>query len=136
MPAKGFLPPKGYVQPTAASVNRRMPRRKDDRALLDEENRKASLEHLLDLPNRPVRGLPEPEQGRILRDARRQEALGQMEEILDGLNESTDRLTKERGVVHGSKEQVQQMKEFARPTTALTGLLNMVDEVIKDLDST
>lgn len=88
----------------------------------------------MDLPNRPVRGLPEPEHGRSLRDARRHEALGQIEEVLSGLNESTQKLTKHTGSGSGPGNQGAQMKDFARPTTALKGLLSMVDEVIKDLD--
>jgi len=132
VPGRGFLPPKNYVQPTAASQNRRLPRNKASSARAGSEDQ-AALDNVADVQGRIQRGLPEPADGRLRRDATREESLEQMDEVLESLNSSTERIVHHKGDKKAAEE-FELMDYFARPSTGLNNLLSLVNEVIDDLD--
>lgn len=81
------------------------------------------------------RGLPEPEELKRNRQAHREATLLQIEEVLDNLNESTAGIVR-KGSSHGAniRENISRMKTFAKPNTGITGLVDMINEVIDGLE--
>ena len=129
VPSKGFLPPKDYVRPTQASINRKMPRRELPKPKPNEalENAKGKAMH----------GLPCSFAAIHARETGRETTLQQIEEVLDGLNKHTDEsLGKNNAhVARNDVETMNMMRNFARPNTGIKGLIAMVNEVVESLDS-
>lgn len=127
VPAKGMLPPRDYVRPTMSSIHRKLPRKEFqplNRIKLSED-----LQAKKDIG----RGLPEPMAISQARKSGRETTLQQIEEVLDNLNKHSDNLLNKK-LAGTAAEQFDQMKTFARPTTGLRSLVQMVNEVVQDLE--
>lgn len=137
VPSKGFLPSKGYVQPTKLSLSRQVPTRRNNQEMLEEDNRLYLLEHLKDLKSNIAAGLPEPLSGKTMRHMNRQNTLNKIDDVLNTLNQRTDEFTKALGNTSNKMtENIEMLQEFARPNTGenLKKLLDMVNDIIEDLN--
>lgn len=131
VPAKGLLPPKDYVRPTLSSIKRKLPRSQKTNQQLEA---RARLSEEMQAKRDAGRGLPEPLRVTAARRKARDETLVHIESVLDGLNAHSENLLSKKAQ-NMSAEQVELMKGFARPTTGLRSLVQMVEEVVHDLDS-
>jgi len=127
VPAKGFLPPHDYVRPTIQSTAKQKPR-------ISQKQKKASFE--AESPeNSPKKGLGPVQQGtnkaQTQQEILREKTFSQIDDVLSSLNESTLGLIDRRT----AKDNVNVMKEFARPHTGITGIVDMVNTVLNDLDA-
>ncbi len=137
VPSKGFLPSKGYVQPTKLSLSRQVPTRRNNQEMLEEDNRLFLLEHLKDLKSNIASGLPEPVSGKTMRHVNRQVTMDKIDDVLNTLNQRTDEFTKALGNTSNKmNENIEMLQEFARPNTGenLKKLLDMVNDIIEDLN--
>lgn len=127
VPAKGMLPPKDYVRPTMSSIHRKLPRKE-----IQSLNR-GKISDDLQAKKDVGRGLPEPLAISQARKMGRATTLQQIEDVLDNLNKHSDDLLNKK-LTGTAAEQFDQMKSFARPTTGLRNLVQMVNEVVQDLE--
>ena len=126
VPAKGFLPPHNYVRQTKASKIRQMPRVQPS---IDPEKYE-KIADKLKKQNKYERGLIEASDEKTARIVARHKTLAQIEYVLDSLNESTHQMVAPTGGKNGSLES---MRNFARPHTGISSLVNVMDEVVAEL---
>lgn len=133
VPAKGFLPPKDYAKQTTASINKKLPN-------IVKESKKDVLTSLdcnpaEDAARAAKRGLPEPKTSQQAREQGRLSTLHQIEEVLDNLNSSSAGFAaKSNNYGANLKENIVKMKTFAKPSTGIKGLVDMITEVIDGLE--
>ena len=126
VPAKGFLPPHNYVRQTKASKIRQMPKVKPT---IDPEKYE-KIADKLKKQNKYERGLTEASDEKIARIKARDKTLAQIEDVLDSLNESTNQMTTPAG---GRNASLEAMRNFARPQTGISNLVNVMNEVVSEL---
>ena len=113
-------------------MNRKLPLRQVEVNTGGLHSEKDSIEKSRRLKGR---GLPEAV---ALKEARKDSqfsTLKQIEEVLDNLNSSTNDLTN-KGSQYGSnvKETISRMKNFAKPSTQIDGLVDMITKVLEGLE--
>ena len=126
VPAKGFLPPHNYVRQTKASKIRQMPR---VQPTIDPEKYE-KIADKLKKQNKYQRGLAEGSDEKAARIKARDKTLAQIEDVLDSLNESTDQMVTPAG---GRNASLDAMRNFARPQTGISSLVNVMNEVVTEL---
>ncbi len=133
VPAKGFLPPKEYAKPTQGSLRRKLPLRTVEMKLSALSSFDNDVEENQRRKN--GRGLAEPLAAKNAREENQLATLRQIEDVLDNLNGHTAIMAKQ-GAAFGAnaKENIAKMKTFAKPTTQIDGLVNMINEVIGSLE--
>lgn len=155
VPGKGFLPPWHCVQHTAAYYRRKVKKsvippsipmvfattNNSFLRLKNDENNKntfgsskpSTSSQLQAIGKSSIVGIGR--QGQRVHDNHRENTLHQIDEVLESLNADTSDFAT-RPVGHGMnlKENIESLKAFARPATALKGLASMVKDVISEID--
>jgi len=124
-PNVGTKVPHNFVRPTRISTIRQLPRVQQT---IDPVEYERNAQKLKD-QNRYSRGLIEPKDSTSSRRKARDRTLVQIEEALDSLNANTKQLVSPQG----RSGTLENMRSFARPSTGITSLVQMVNEVVQEL---
>jgi hypothetical protein len=121
----GSSAPHNYVRSTVISKTRQLPRVQPTIDPVEYEARSQKLKS----QNKFSRGLAEPTDAQSTRLKARDKTLKQIEEVLDSLNANTKELVSS----DGRNNSLQSMRNFARPHTGISSLVQMVNDVVQEL---